>query len=230
MKRPRPRIPTVAHGLVAIVVGVCLAAPAGAAWSPFKKKSYPDGHQVEITGVVTDNGGQPIEDLLIMLEGSRKSFKATKMRYEKDNPVKVSARTDARGEYRLSWKWHRYYNHFDLTAIVPYLAAGGSEAVETLATLELDDRIRQGSPVVASLTLSDRAFLDSIRGFIAALDTGDEQEVYQEMGKPDKIETLRFPDRVEQSWWYFNQGKTYRFRDGALEQIVDFDPVRQFPR
>jgi hypothetical protein len=46
------------------------------------------------------------------------------------------------------------------------------------------------------------------------------------MGKPDRIRNVQYPRHLESSWWYFESGRVYRFRDGRLEQVVPFDPVR----
>jgi hypothetical protein len=39
------------------------------------------------------------------------------------------------------------------------------------------------------------------------------------------VQTLEYPDYDEVTWWYFEQGKAYRFREGELQQVVNFDPV-----
>ena len=49
--------------------------------------------------------------------------------------------------------------------------------------------------------------------------------MYQERGRPDKVETTRYEDRVETAWWYFEQGKVCRFADGELVKVEEFDPV-----
>ncbi len=48
------------------------------------------------------------------------------------------------------------------------------------------------------------------------------------MGRPDRLKTFDYPDYEEVSWWYFADGKAYRFRDGKLDQVVHFEPVEPF--
>ena len=61
---------------------------------------------------------------------------------------------------------------------------------------------------------------------IASVKSDDEHRVYDEMGKPDEVKMVRYPDSVESTWWYFDRGRAYRFRDGHLEQVIPFDPVK----
>ena len=86
-------------------------------------------------------------------------------------------------------------------------------------------RIEQGSPVIAPLTVTDPTFLDTFRSFVAGLDTADEQRVYEAQGRPDKVDTMELPDRVEESWWFFERGKVYRFIDGRLDQVDEFEGI-----
>jgi hypothetical protein len=82
--------------------------------------------------------------------------------------------------------------------------------------------------VVAAVVIHNRRVIDRFRDFLASVKSADEQRVYQEMGKPDRVERVQYPGSVEVSWWYFEAGRAYRFRDGRLEQVVPFDPVRGF--
>lgn len=208
--------------LAAIALATALAA------TPASARPYEDGTVIEITGLVTDREGRPIPQAQVLLEASRRRISFTKLRRVNDSPVRVSALTDDGGEYTIRWKWHRYYNHFELRVVVAVRRPGGRQHLEVLAEVDLSERIKQGSPVVAPVTVEDTSFLDTYRSFLAAIDTDDERQVFDAMGKPDKVETLKFPDRREESWWYFKMGRTYRFRDGDLTQVVEFDPVTEF--
>ena len=193
----------------------------------FPGKAYANGEIVTVTGTVTDAAGRPIADLDVVLEGSYRNFKFLKFRYGNDHPATITTRTNHKGEFTLDWKWHNYYNSFRLMAVLPMQKAGGKAENEVLSEENLSVRILQGSPVFAGLTIEDRAHLDSIRDFVASVNTADEKMVFGEMGRPDKVERLQFPDHEEVSWWYFDSGKTYRFRDGQVDQIVDFEPVER---
>ena len=216
--------------IVALLAGLLAATPGQAQFKKklFPGKAYARDTVVTVTGGVTDSNGTPIQDIEVVLEGSRRNFKFKKFKKENDHPRVVSTKTNARGEYTLRWRWHEYYNHFELRTVVPVRRTGGKEAPEVLASADLSTRILNGSPVAANLEIADTTFLESMRSFIASLDSQDEDRIYREMGKPDKVETLKFPDREEVSWWYFGQGKTFRFTDGQVDQVVDFDPIGKF--
>ncbi|PYQ56495.1 MAG: hypothetical protein DMF53_25375 [Acidobacteria bacterium] len=144
----------------------------------------------------------------------------------------MSAVTDARGNYTLEWPWDSYFNHFELVAGVPVhsrLENGRTgDTVQELARQEITRRVEAGSPAVVAVTIDNRQFLDNFRQFLASIKTDDQRKVYQEMGRPDRIRNVRYPSYLESSWWYFEAGRVYRFRDGRLEQVTPFDPVRGF--
>ncbi len=218
--------------LFALSIALLLALVASPASSQVKKffpgKAYAEGTQVEVTGFVTDRNGQPIQDIVVVLEGARREVQWKKMRRINANPRRVTTRTGPNGEFSLPWSWHPYYNRFTLHAEVDVLRTGGASIPEILASADLTTPIKNGTPVVANLEIENREFLDSFRTFLASLDSNDEKNIYGSMGQPDKVETLKFPDREEVSWWYFEAGKTYRFKNGAVEQVVAFDPVTSF--
>jgi hypothetical protein len=82
--------------------------------------------------------------------------------------------------------------------------------------------------VVASLVVQNKnaQFVTKLRELLASIKSDDERRVYDEMGKPDKVERVVYPGRTEVSWWYFDAGRVYRFQDGRLEQVVPFEPVK----
>ena len=85
---------------------------------------------------------------------------------------------------------------------------------------------RKGDPEAPLTDAEVRADCEAFRGEMASVRTDDQRKVYQEMGKPDRIRNVQYPGHLESSWWYFESGRVYRFRDGRLEQVVPFDPVR----
>lgn len=204
----------------AVLVAALAAAPLAA--TPYEK-----GDHVVITGIVTDAGGLPIDDVQVTLEASRSYFDLRHFARATKDTTRLSAVTNDRGEYGIEWLWDGYYNFFELVVSIPVRKPGGEQTRE-LDRVDITRRIERGSPVVTSLVVEDSAFLKTMRAFIASLQTDDERRVYGEMGNPDKVERVDYSDRREASWWYFESGKVYRFRDGKLVQIVPFDPVKGF--
>jgi hypothetical protein len=192
---------------------------------------YDQGQRIQVTGIVADAQGQPLQSLRVVLEVSRTYFSMRNLRRTADPDVRrVSAVTDARGNYTLEWPWDNYFNHFELVAGVPVrsrLENGRSgDTVQELARQEITRRVEAGSPAVVAITIDNRQFLDNFRQFLASIKTDEQRKVYQEMGRPDRIRNVQYPTYLESSWWYFEAGRVYRFRDGHLEQVTPFDPVR----
>lgn len=188
---------------------------------------YPEGEFIEIAGAVTDAEGLPIPDLTVALEASRKAFSVTKMKNTERDQTRVSAKTDSSGQFTLQWRWVDYYNHFELQVGIPE-RAGDDAKLQIFESVDLSKRIRGGSPVVTNVTVTDSRYLDTLRGFSTSIDTEDERRIFEEMGNPDRVHRIVSADREEVSWWYFQRGKAYRFKDGVLEQVVHFEPIRPF--
>lgn len=207
---------------------VLLVAAVFAWLLPTALAAYKKGEPIEITGVVTDTSGTPIEGVRVLLQAARSGFSVRSFRVEDQHTTRVADTTDRQGGYSIRWPWNDYYNHFDLVVGIPVKRAGGREELHELARLDLTPKIRSGSPVVSAVTVADTDFLAELRRFVASVDTPDEQRIYDQMGKPDAVDHLHAADHVESSWFYFNQGKAYRFRDGDFVEVVDFAPVRPF--
>jgi hypothetical protein len=211
---PRPR-----PALLGLVFLLAALAPAFAA-------RYAQGERVQITGLVADAQGQPLPDVRVVFEATRTYFSIRQLRRTEAQDVRrVSATTNASGEYTIEWPWDSYFNHFEVVAGVPVRTRSG-ERLEELARQDVTRRVLAGSPAVVGVTVENRRFLDNFRQFLASIRTEDQRKVYQEMGKPDRIRNVQYPGHLESSWWYFESGRVYRFRDGRLEQVVPFDPVR----
>jgi hypothetical protein len=203
-----------------------LSLLAAGAFAPTFAARYEQGQRIQVTGIVSDAQGQPIPEVRVTLEVTRTYFSVRELRRTEDKEVRrVSATTNASGEYTLDWPWDSYFNHFELVVGVPMRARSG-DRMEELSRQDVTRRVMAGSPAVVAVTIANRKFLDDFRGFLASIRTDDQRKVYQEMGKPDRIRNVQYPGHLESSWWYFESGRVYRFRDGRLEQVVPFDPVR----
>jgi hypothetical protein len=196
------------------------------AFAPASASRYAQGERVQITGVVTDAQGRPLPEVRVTFEATRTYFSVRSLRRTADKEIRrVSATTNAGGVYTIEWPWDSYFNHFEVVAGVPVRTRAG-ERLEELARQDATRRVLAGSPAVVAVTVENRQFLDTFRQFLASLRTEDQRKVYEEMGKPDRIRNVQYPGYLESSWWYFESGRCYRFRDGRLEQVVPFDPVR----
>jgi hypothetical protein len=215
LRRTRPALPC--------LVGLALLL---AALAPLAAARYAQGERVEITGIVSDPQGQPIEGVRVVLAASRNVFSLRELRRVDQDVRRVAATTDAAGSFTIEWPWDSYFNKFELLAGVPVRRTGGREDLQELARMDLTAKVLAGSPVVTALVIENRKFIDQLRAFLATVRSDDERRIYQEMGKPDRVRSVRYPDREESSWWYFESGRMYRFRDGKLEQVVPFEPVR----
>ena len=203
------------------LLGVLLAT------APLAAARLAQGDRVQITGAVTDQQGRPISDVRVTFEATRTYFSVKKFQRTQTEEIRrVSAVTDAAGQYTLQWPWDSYFNHFELVVGVPVRKARQDSLVE-LAREDVT-RLLKGSPVVAALVVQNKnaEFLAKLRELLASIKSDDERRVYDEMGKPDKVERVVYPGRTEVSWWYFDTGRVYRFRDGHLEQVVPFEPVK----
>lgn len=188
---------------------------------------YIEGDFIEITGTVTDGTGTPIPDVHVVFRAAKKSFSVYEFGKTTKDEVSDRTKTDRGGQFKFRWRWVEYYNRYEILVGIPRRSAAG-DSFEILSQLDISKRIRKGSPVVVALTVEEGEFLDSLRAFLASVDTEDERRIYDEMGNPDRVQTIEHPDYDEISWWYFGAGETYRFQDGVLQQVVHFDPVTPF--
>jgi len=204
-------------------------ALVAASWAPAVAAApYRQGEIVVFTGVATDEQGQPIANLRVVLEVSRKSLSMRKMRREEKGLVRQSALTDGDGNYRFRWRWHSYYNLFRLMAVDSPGSLGRDEDLRPLETVDVTAQVKLGGPVVTPLVVRDADFLNSHRAFLAGSDSADQQRIYEEMGKPDRVERMRRGSSEEISWFYFARGLAYCFLDGTLAASEDFAPVKPF--
>jgi hypothetical protein len=218
--------PSRAATAAVLVLACCAAAPAAAA-------HYSQGEHLQFIGVVADAQGRPLADVRVVLEVSRSYFKLRELRRSEKDARRVAGTTDAKGEYAIDWPWDGYYNHFKLAAGVP-MRKGREETLHVLDEIDVTDRVQAGTPIVSTLEVKDRGFVDRYREFMASIRSADERQVFNDMGTPDDVKRINYAggataaDAVEVSWWYFSAGKVYRFRNGRLEQVSEFEPVKGF--
>ena len=208
---------------------------------------YRDGEKIEVRGVVTDSEGMPIPDLTVNLEIARYAFDWKKFRKTRHEVNKATTTTDPQGVYAFEWTWYDYYNDFQLiVGLMVRDSDFNQDVFQTVHRENIAPRVGQGSPVVVDMVVSQSPFLetqqpiaaqpvesepleaqpaDTPRDSVFQYSSGDEERIHNEMGRPDKVQTLEYPDYDEVTWWYFEQGKAYRFREGKLQQVVNFDPV-----
>jgi hypothetical protein len=210
-----------------LLLACCLlAASALAGFSAIASAvPFDQGQRVQFTGLVSDPQGQPLAGVRVVLEVTRTYFSMRHLRREAVDMRKVSATTDATGAYNLDWPWDGYFNHFELAVGVP-VRKGKEERLEELERLDVTQRTYAGTPVVSALVVKNAEFITHLRDFLSSVKTDDQHRVYDEMGRPDRVENVRYPGWTEVSWWYFDAGRVYRFRDGHLEQVVPFEPVK----
>lgn len=196
--------------------------------SPVAAARFAQGDRVQFTGAVTDPQGRPLANVQVSLEATRTYFSVRQLRRTQTEEVRrVTAVTDAGGQFTLAWPWDSYFNHFELVVGIPVRKARQDQLVE-LAREDVTPRLQGGSPVVTSLVVQaqNAQFVAKLREFVASVRSDDERKVYDDMGRPDKVERVQYPGRTEVSWWYFDAGRVYRFKDGRLEQVVPFEPVK----
>jgi hypothetical protein len=222
MVDPRRRRPLLlaAFALLALFPGFALPAAAAGV--------HALGDRVQVTGIVTAAAdGRPLAGVQVVLEVSRSYFAVRQLRTDRKETRRVSTTTNPRGEYTIEWPWDPYFNNFELLVGLP-VRKGQAEKLEVLARHDLTQRLQRGTPVIVSPVVANAGLISRVRDFVAGLSSADENRVYQEMGKPDEVKSLRLPDRKEVTWWYFERGRMYRFLDGRLEQVVPFDPIKAF--
>lgn len=209
------------RGLSALLVlALGSAAPADA-----NKAPYARGETVVVTGSVTGGLAQPLGDLEVVLEASRQGYDY--LRFRKRTPVtrEMTTTTASDGSFEIRWPWSKGFKRFAL--VVGVREAGpGEGTLHVLHREDLTRRVRQGSPIVSTVRIEDTTFLDSFREFLAGLRTEDERKVYREAGKPDKVRERVSAPETEVDWWYFDIGRVYRFKDGKLQDVDEFEPVQ----
>ena len=215
---------------MAIPAITAITAMVAVGASPAAATPYNDNERVQFTGVVSDPAGKPVPGAQVVVEVSRRYLSLRQLRRAEKDARRVGTSTNAQGEYSIEWPWDGYFNHFQLLAGVS-VRHGKEEHLEVLESEDVTERVLAGSPVVSPIEIHDRGVVDRVRDFVASVRSEDQRRVYEEMGVPEDVKRVTYADRqqeTEVSWWYFEAGKVYRFRDGRLDQVERFDPVQRF--
>ncbi len=210
---------------IALSLGLVLVVGAMAASAAGRKK----GEVVTLTGRVTDAEGQPLPNVSVVLEVSRRSFQLlrfwkSKQAREKTDTLRIPTAADQDGNYRFDWRWDPYYDTFELAVALP-VRKGGKEAFEVFHRHDATAGVRQANPVDVALRVADTGYLGWLRRFLAGQASDDEKRIFRDLGRPDRVDVEEHSAGTEVSWWYFEAGKVYRFLGGRLDQVVHFEPV-----
>lgn len=211
--------------LVALSVSLFLLWPASDAGAA---RSFARGQRVVFEGLVRDARGEPIPGIRVVLEASRSARKVPGVKRASKGLTRVATLTGEGGAYRIEWEWHEYYNSFRLLVVAGSGREPPAEDPGIVATVELGRLGGDSATIVTPLTVSDSTFVREHREFVASLGAADPRRIYEEMGKPDRVQRMRRGLSEEMSWFYFERGRVYRFLDGALAESEDFDPVKPF--
>ncbi len=221
---PLPSLPLLPSIIALLVAAALAAAPVAAA------SIWDEGERVPISGVVSDAGGRPLPGVRVVFEAVRRTFSLREMHRTEKDVRRISTVTNARGEYNFQWPWDSYFNRFALLAGIDVRHAR-QEKMEILERQDVTERMESGDAVVVPILVHNRALVDHVQDFVASVQSADERRIYDEMGTPDDVKRVAYAGSDQQgevSWWYFDAGRVYRFRDGRLDQVERFDPVRRF--
>ena len=202
--------------LGSVLAAALLPAPAIA------DAAYRKGDTVTISGQVTDPDGAPVGNVTVLLELSRTRFQLRSFRRVKGNTLRIPVIAAADGRYRHDWRWDGYYNTFALAVAMP-VPREGRDDFEVLRRFEITQPVNQGGPVEVPLVIEDTTYLNWLRRFVDGRASSEEVRVFRELDTPDRID---HGTGDAWAWWYFEAGKVYRFRDGALEELETFEPVK----
>lgn len=209
------RIDPLSRGTVAVVLAVLFWA-----WPGVSSAAGADA--LPIQGRVTDAAGQPLVGVSVVLEASRTAFRLRSFKRQTSEPVQVPTTSDADGRFSFDWRRDHHFTELELLVGLP-VRKGGRDTFEVFLRQDISEQARNAEgPFEIYLTVKESAQLDWLRRFLVGKVHADEDKVYRELGRPDRLDHDEVLD--ESSWWYFAAGKVYHFREGALQQVTHFEP------
>lgn len=205
--------------LAAGLAALLLSAPA------FAQRYFPKGQTVVFAGAVTDAEGRPLGGVTVLLELVHSRFHILAMERKVEGPVQIPATTGEDGRYRLEWDYDPYHNVIGLAVALPVNRAG-VEDFEILLRRDVTSKLTAGEAALdVPLVIEEPGYLLWLQSYLAGEASEDEKRLFRELGKPDRLDREERRGRLETGWWYFEEGKVYRFEDGRLERVIPFEPV-----
>lgn len=214
------------------IVAALLCVPSPATADALHRK----GDHVLFSGQVTGADGKPLGNVTVLLELSRNSFSWRRFKQVKKNTLRIPVTATVDGQYLHDWRWDGYYNTFELAVGIPSKRGdGGRDDYEILHRADVTETVLKGDrpqgtdrsiPVVTPLVVEGVGDLGWLRRLLSGNAGAEESRIFDEMGRPDRVDAH---DDGANAWWYFEAGKVFRFRDGALEQVEHFEPIQEAP-
>lgn len=207
----------------ALLLALLVAAPESGA------RTYKKGQPIQISGRVADTAGEPLDGVSVIFEASRRGSRLSRLFKRKGAPktdtLQVPTTTDEEGNFSFEWGWDSYYDTFELVVALP-VRHGERRDFEVFHRSDITATLKLGSPLATVLVVEGTGYLTWLRNFLKGSASDDEKRIFGELGRPDRIDHRQNRNGdVETSWWYFAQGKVYRFVAGTLDQVVHFEPI-----
>ncbi len=186
--------------------------------------------EVVIKGKVRDENGNPVAyaDIVVFPKENFLNFIVSlpsKIRgYEKPKLKGILfSRTDKNGKFELSLEVERWRSNYIIEAGF-FARKEGKDMFYSLGR-SVVKRLHKKVIAYSEIVIHNRKFFDDFKRFVAELDSSKEKEIYNKYGIPERIDRYFVGKKSEVVWWYFSQGKAFRFRDGELIKVEEFDPV-----
>ena len=208
--------------LAAGLAALCFATVATSPLEAAPKR----GEIVPISGTVMDAEGRPIPGITVLLEASRVRFSLRKLKNQKEAPLRRPVVVDSEGRFRFDWSWDSHHNTFELAA--GFEARYGDRLdFEILLRQEITALVVAGGGEM-NLVIEKADYARWLGRYLEGDVPADEARLFREQGRPDKlvVEETEPGEAAVSAWWYFADGKVYRFRDGRLDETVDFEPIK----